>query len=192
MPRTDDVSQGYGGYDGGGISGGRDGGGRAGGVGGRNVGGGFARGDFGTNFGAEQRGREQRQQLAKYGKMVTGLLPGSFGNFFGDEWDRYSKMRTYQEVRDAYPGTYGSIEPRDSARDSRYEGGLAGGMLGSFGQQQSGMLGSIYQGNPFLNQGGPPGGPPPMMPQGNPRSIQELYSMYGAQQPTGGAPWRAF
>ncbi|KKL63984.1 hypothetical protein LCGC14_2169630 [marine sediment metagenome] len=76
--------------------------------------------------------------------------------------------------------------------NTRGGGFPGGGMLGRFGQQQQGMLGSIYQGNPFLNQGGPPGGPPPMMPQGNPQTIQELYSMYGAQQPTGGAPWRAF
>ena len=56
-----------------------------------------------------------------------------------------------------------------------------GGMLGNFGQQQPGMLGSIYQGNPFLNQGGPPSMFPgaPMMSQGSPQTIQELYSMYG-------------
>ena len=60
-------------------------------------------------------------------------------------------------------------------------GGDRGGMLGRFGQQQPGMMGSIYQGNPYLNQGGPPGSSPgaPMMSQGDPQTIQELYSMYG-------------
>ena len=73
-------------------------------------------------------------------------------------------------------------------------GGGGGGMLGGFGQQQPGMMGSIYQGNPYLNQGGPPGAGygAPMMSQGNPQTIQDLYSMYGipmqGQQPGGGMP----
>ncbi len=170
MPRTDDVSQGYGGYSD--IGGGRDGAGslsRSPELGGRRPGQQNRAGAW-----ANWNTREwDPMTLARYGPAIglAGLFApnpdGSYGN---------------QDPASVAAGRARALDQRDGGGQG-YGGGPWGGMLGRFGQQQApqGMLGnSIYQGNPNIGQ-------PPQFAQqrtglpwgSNPQNINELYKLYG-------------
>ena len=134
----------------------------------------------GSNMPGGQRGGGM---LDRGGRFITRGLEGLLG-----------RRSTGPRAVFGAPEQLGAQNNWDARGGGSPGGGWNFGPFGGVrGQPPPGMLGSIYQGNPFLNQRGPPGNPPPMMSQGQPQTIQELYSMYGAQQPTpGGMPWRAF